>query len=211
MRARLLAIIALVAAAGSGVAVAQRGQESWVLSYKTFPDTITHAELSRRYGTANVTEGEIPGQEGFSQHGTMLFANDPTRRVDLVWRDFFDGTRRLLSAGVSGDISKWHTAENITLGTTLRAVEKSNRRPFLLLGFGFDGDGAVVSWTGGALSRQDASGCHTVARFTPTQPIPRVAMEVFNPEEYSSAHAGMQAAGIVVRGFGVSYGLWLRD
>ena len=210
MLARPFAVIALVAAVGAGVAGAQRGQDSWVLSCETFPDTISLAELSRRYGAANVTEGQIPGAEGFSTSGTMLFANDLTRRVDLFWRDV-DGTRRLLSARVSGDISKWHTAENITLGTTIRAVEKSNGRPFLLLGFGFDGGGAVVSWTGGALSRRDVSGCHTEARFTPTQLIPRVAMEVFNLQEYSSAHAGMQAAGIVVRGFGVSYGLWLRD
>jgi len=54
---------------------------------------------------------------------------------------------------IRGKASRWKTAHEISLGTSLTQLEQINGRPFVLSGFGWDYSGTVESWQNGALSK----------------------------------------------------------
>jgi hypothetical protein len=115
----------------------------------SFAPTITADQLVRRFGAQNVTSDSIYLGEGESQRGTILFAGNSEKRLEIVWQD--TATQRFPSfirvQGHTGSL--WTTAEGITLTTRLRTLERLNGKPFRLAGFGFDGSGNVTSWSGG--------------------------------------------------------------
>ena len=120
----------------------------------------------QRIGLVNVTEGEIDLQmgyggqnvrqtvvhlgEGETASGTVVFPNDSTQRVEVLWHDS-EHRRYPAAAILNGDKSLWQLPQGISLGTTLHDLERQNGRPFQLAGFGWDYAGAVLSWNGGAL------------------------------------------------------------
>ena len=46
----------------------------------------TLADLTTRFGRENVQAGQIELGEGEFSPGTVLFARDPTRRLEIVWK-----------------------------------------------------------------------------------------------------------------------------
>jgi hypothetical protein len=84
----------------------------------------THSELLRVYGKANVTERD--GIEGFSgdmEYVTVLFAKDPARAIEIIWRD---EEKKTVPAFVTvrGFKTRWHAARGISLGTSLKDLER---------------------------------------------------------------------------------------
>jgi hypothetical protein len=171
--------------------------DQWVI----FPDgnsgaitrKTTEADLIRIYGKENVTDGEINIGEGELERGTILYPNDPNRILHVIWKNPEMKTfpKRIQ---LTGESSRWKTVFNITLGTTLKELEQLNRRPFRLLGFGWDYSGTVYSWSDGVLSRC----CQSQGIFM--RLIPAVEGEVYSrlggqvrgDREYSSGHPAMQ-------------------
>jgi len=168
------------------------------------PDTNEH-QLRKAFGDANVTTGSIYLGEGASESGTILFPKSPQDRLEILWSSERYGPRALR---VLGDSTRWKTREGLTLGLTLKQVERLNRRPFRLLGFDWDNGGTTMSWSGGPLAAPDKGGCEIRARFgvrnVPPE-IESVANQVSGEREFSSGHPVMQGLNPIVRWIFVSY------
>ena len=91
----------------------------------------------------------------------MLFADDPARRIEIVWDD---GTDHPSSVTIHGDASQWVGPLGIALGRSTAEVEQANGGPFTMSGFDWDYGGFVTDWKAGALSRES---CHVTTGFTP--------------------------------------------
>lgn len=112
----------------------------------------TEADLRKIYGTKNVRSGEVGLGEGETVPGTIIYPNDPRKRLEIVWKN-----RNLRKSPdfvqFWGDKSLWNITPGITLGTSLKTLEQINGKGFVLMGFEWDYAGTVVSWNGGKLSR----------------------------------------------------------
>src|SRR5215467_814787 len=118
--------------------------------------TTTQTDLQRMYGPENVKDGEIQIGEGEVESGTVVFPDDPLKRIDVLWADPEKRVPKSLYVGgthsdASADKSLWRTNYGITLGTTLLELERINRKPFFLAGFDWDYSGTVLSWNSGVL------------------------------------------------------------
>jgi hypothetical protein len=118
---------------------------------------------------------------------TVLFPNDPQRRLEVWWSNpNRTGTYLIDIAGKS----IWTGPEGLRLGLTLEQLEKLNHKPFKMKGFDKDDVASVSNWDGGALASL-AGGCkasvslHAVA--------PAAAGELPAKDEYSSNDPAMRA------------------
>jgi hypothetical protein len=98
--------------------------------------------------------------EGDSQPGLVIYKDDPTRRLEIVWnRDvpahpwYVFICRSDLTAPPPP--CRWRTADGVGMGTTLKELERLNGKPFRMVIWGADAGGNVVSFDGGALASFD--------------------------------------------------------
>jgi hypothetical protein len=56
-------------------------------------------------------------------------------------------------SGETPKTCRWHLANNVGFGTSLKNLEKLNGKPFQLAGFEWDYSGQVNNWNGGNLQR----------------------------------------------------------
>jgi hypothetical protein len=168
-------------------------------SCSTFPPNESDVDLLNRFGAKNVVDTLIEGggAEGEMNPGTVLFADQHDTRAEILWRG--QGVKRnpdwIL---VKGSSSRWRSPEGVTLGTDLLTLEKLNGRPFRLLGFQYDSEGAVTSWAGGKLSSDMAGpACRfkiwlspETGRNDPT--AQKLANQVAGTREFSSSHPAMR-------------------
>ncbi len=81
---------------------------------------------------------------------TVLFPNDPRRRLEVWWSNpNRTGTYLIDIAGKS----IWTAPLGLRLGLNLEQLEKLNRKPFKLKGFDQDDIASVASWDDGALAK----------------------------------------------------------
>lgn len=157
MHPRSFALIVLAVAACSRKPSGTR--DAFVLSCDSF-SVVTAARLRSQFGTAAVTRGSVPlgDSEGDMVPATILFADEPSRRAAIVWRDTLR-QRSPRYVYLNRTPAEWRTPEGIAIGTSLRVLEQLNQRPFHLAGFGFDESGSVTSWDGGRLERFTTGPC----------------------------------------------------
>jgi hypothetical protein len=125
-----------------------------------FAKDSSHAKLAQAFGAKNVTQaGGAPGAGG----STVLFANDPKRRLEVSWHDAAARSRPA-SIVVEGKTT-WR-ARGFRIGEPLANVEKANGKPFKLGGFEGEAGGAARDWLGGALDKL-SGGCQLGMRFAP--------------------------------------------
>ena len=161
---------------------------------------LTGQSLASTYGAENITTQTLPGPEGESYTATVLYPNDPTRTLVIVWADPETQLRAAsISAGEAASI--WIGRHDLSVGDSIADVETANGRPFQLWGFGWDYGGWVSDWKGGAFA--DVNGCRTRARFDP-RVDPGVAAS--GDGEFSSNAPAIRAADPVVSEFGVVFG-----
>jgi len=110
----------------------------------------THLKLAIKYDSRNVVFGDVDGPDGARIKASILFPNDPKRRLEVVWNN--DSSRSDMSVIAINGKSQWIAPKGLRLGLTLPALEKANGRPFKVSGFGADGSASVAGWEGGALS-----------------------------------------------------------
>ena len=140
-------------------------QEDWLIvpGVRVGPITAGTAptELVEMFGEANVQPGEIQQQEGPPRIGTVVYPDEPARRLEIIWQELED-RRTPWRIFIRGDSSAWTTQGGVTLGTTLKELEQVNGGVFGLAGFMWDYSGTVMSWEGGSLAsaftRGDPSG-----------------------------------------------------
>jgi hypothetical protein len=168
----------------------------------------SHASLAAYFGQANVVPGNVYVGEGSSEPGTIVYPNNPAKRIEILWKK--EKIRRWPATVRIGDAadwnrSEWRTSKGITLGTTLSALERLNGRTFRLLGFGWDYAGTVVNWSGGAL---EATGpCTLLVRLQPDPARPSDYEDrVAGDSEFSSGNPAMRAVNPYVYQMILNYG-----
>lgn len=109
----------------------------------------SEAGLRQVFGAGNVVAETIDGPEGSTLDATLLFPDDPTRRLVVLWQDEVQRTRP--AAIIIRDDSEWVGPGGLRLGDALSEVEAVNGMPFNVLGFGWDYGGAA-SFPAGSLA-----------------------------------------------------------
>ncbi len=112
----------------------------------------SESDLIEIFGKKNIKNEEIyldnEGEE--TETGTVIYPNNPQKRIKILWKD--ENERRYLKrVELFGDKSYWTTTEGISLGTSLKELERINGHDFIFWGFGWDGGGFVNSWENGKL------------------------------------------------------------
>ncbi len=107
---------------------------------------------------AGAKSAQIYMGEGFEEPGVTLYPDDPARRLEVVWRGDPPTPASVwfcwyLAPRQSG--CRWRTAAGVSMGTTLKELERLNGKPFKVLGSGFDGSGLVSSFGDGKLASYD--------------------------------------------------------
>ena len=126
----------------------------------------TEAELVQLLGAEHVKPTEVHVGEGFFEPGAILYDEDPTRRLHVIWSDSTLRARPK-RVYVRADSSLWHLQDDITLGTRLSELEERNGGPFVLAGFEWDYSGTVTSWEGGMLGQLDGPEMRVLLRLDP--------------------------------------------
>ena len=127
--------------------------ERWILPGDFGPGT-TLQELQQRFGASNVVPGEVPGAEGETFRGVVLFPEDPSRRATLYFQDT-QNLHGLSMISVDDAGSRWELASGIRIGTTLADLQARNGKPFTFTGFDWDYGGTITDWQGGKLQPAD--------------------------------------------------------
>jgi hypothetical protein len=149
-------IVALaIAAAGTLPGCSQNSKTSWEIVPGKRLGALnlsgSERDLGAAYGAQNLRHVTVSLGEGEAVSGTLLYSEDPEKRVEIVWMNA-TARRYPMHAILRGTRSRWTLPRGITLGTTLAELERLNGRPFTMAGFGWDYSGAVTDWEGGALS-----------------------------------------------------------
>jgi hypothetical protein len=110
----------------------------------------TPDSLRRYFGAGNVRIGDVPGAEGETFHGVILFPDDPTRRAYLYFQDE-SALRGLSLVRVFDAESRWKLDDGIAIGTTLAELVRRNGKPITYSGLGWDYGGVVQDFGGGTL------------------------------------------------------------
>jgi hypothetical protein len=143
----------------------------------------TRSDLVRTFGAANVVDQEIEGHGGAGWLGTVIYPNDPRRRLEILWGD--EVNRRLLAAIWIRGESEWTGWRKVHIGMTLEEVEGLNGKPFKLKDFDTDDAGRVTAWQGGAMERIPGE-CRFLVRFEPDDDAPSDAFAELTGELVSS-------------------------
>lgn len=128
-----------------------------------FGKDASHESVAAKFGASNVVYEGTALQDGIEE-ATILYPNDPIRRLVIFW---FDSDKRSRTAEIHiSDKSKWTAGPQLRLGLSLKQVEAVNGKPFRLRDFhSIDYDGLVKDWRGGALDWIRNNGCELSAVF----------------------------------------------
>lgn len=132
----------------AGAPAEQRAE--YVLPGNFAPDT-TVETLRELFGDAQVKVGDVPGTEGETFRGVILFPGDSSRRAYLYFQDE-QALRGLSLVRVFEPETRWRLDNGIALGTTLDELVKRNGRPIEYTGLGWDYGGTVTDLHDGALT-----------------------------------------------------------
>jgi hypothetical protein len=185
------------ASAPAGAPASGAGLE---LSCAAFADA-TLASLQQRFGAANVVNQKVPGAEGEAYDGTVLYPNDPTRRLEIAWRDpvQHEGVASATVSGTEGVRSQWTGPHGMKLGEAMTEVQSANGRAFAASGFDWDYGGMVTDWRGGALASAD--NCSVQVGFQPGAETQQAEGEA----SFASDSPAMTSRKPYVSFFGVSF------
>lgn len=119
------------------------------------------AALRATLGGELVVDRRIGLGEGEIEAGTLVYPDDATATLAILWHDVErrERPRRVIvcydpDRWMRDDHEcRWRTANGISMGVRLSALESLNGRPFTLSGFEWDYSGTVLSWEGGQLER----------------------------------------------------------
>ena len=115
-----------------------------------FAKDSSHLKLAMIYETKNVTFTDVDANGGAKVPASVVFANDPKRRLEVWWSNpaARSGTYLIVINGQS----TWTAPGGMRLGLNLAQLEKLNHKPFKIKGFDKDGVASVSDWNGGLLA-----------------------------------------------------------
>jgi hypothetical protein len=167
-----------------------------------FAKDTDHKRLVAAFGSTNVKRATVLEPEGVKARASILFPNDPAKRLEVVWFDEKNlrHPRRIDLVG-----SDWSGPRGLQIGAPLEAVEKANGEPFILYGFEWDYGGTVESWNGGALGNL-RGGCTFSPVFETDDKAPTEALNaVSGDSQFSSGSSAMKAVKPRIRSLHLSY------
>ena len=115
-----------------------------------------HLRIAMTFDVKNVTFTDVDADGGAKVKATIVFPNDPKRRLEIWWSNPAERSGTYL-IDIKGK-STWSAPGGMRLGLNLAQLEKLNHKPFKLKGFDKDGIATVTDWDGGALGSL-AGGC----------------------------------------------------
>jgi hypothetical protein len=141
-----------------------------------FAKDSSHAKLVAAFGAKNVTFKGVDAAEGSKEKATVLFDEDPTKRIVVFWHDEKARSRPSM-INVSAP-SLWVGPSGVGNGMKLTDLEKLNGKPFKLAGFDWGGGGFVRELE--AKLKNPTGGCNLVVRFEPgiASPLPARYAEI---------------------------------
>lgn len=166
-----------------------------------FAKDTSHAKLAAAFGAKNVTFKQVDGAEGSKENATVLFDDDPTKRVVVFWHD--EKARARPSMVSVSAPSLWTGPGGVGNGMKLTDAEKLNGKPFKLAGFGWDGGGFVRELDG----KLKPSACNLVIRFEPgiANPLPAKYAEITGDKTILSNNKLLRRTRAQVSEWGIGY------
>lgn len=111
-----------------------------------FAKDTTHAKLTTEFGAKNVAFKDVELSSGVVTKASVVFDEDPTKRVVVYWKD---NKARSKPASISIESpSTWTGPGGVRNGLTLKDLEKINGEGFSVTGFGGMGGGGVSGLKG---------------------------------------------------------------
>ena len=184
---------------GTGATSSQRRDDSLPFSCAVFARTTSAADIAIRFGAGNMKTALVGwgGAEGDRTEGSLLFDGIEDARLEIHWRD--TGNKRNPDwVHVNGTHTRWRTPAGISLGTSLRELERANGGPFRLVGFGSDVQGTILPWQSERLGGATVDGCRVRIRLAPDwrtmdQDASALMKQLKGEREYSSGHPALQS------------------
>jgi hypothetical protein len=167
----------------------------------SFAKDSDHKRLTSSFGQSNVAKETIY-IEGDGTPSSVVFPNDPVRRLEVFWWDA-KSSKRPASIRAKGE--GWVGPKGLRVGMTLGEVEALNGRPFTLLGFGWDYGGQASNWKGGAFADLPG-GCRLIVVFAEEDNADEAAsLKVSGDQQFISNQNEMKAVKPNVVGIGLGY------
>ncbi|MDN5004930.1 hypothetical protein ACFQZO_29180 [Bradyrhizobium sp. GCM10027634] len=168
---RNLAVTALIAIVSPALAQTVPPQEGPITCVSPIARDDTEASLKQRYGKDAVVQ-ELPGAEGETYKGLVLFPKAMDRRIEIGFADDKAGRASGLILRDTAKTSRW-SVSGITIGSSLADLQKANGKPFLVADFEWDYGGFVTDWKGGTLGHPLQGGCTVTIRFDRKSAAPK--------------------------------------
>lgn len=199
----LIALLALACAASFAQAQDAPQPDKFACDGPFAKDS-SHAKLISAFGPKNVTFEDVDGAEGAKEKASVLFAGEPTRRVEIVWHDV--GKRARPASIRIRTPSQWIGPLGITAGLTATQVEKINGKAFAINGFGWGGGGFAGRFEGKLAELP--GGCRLTLRFEPTiaNPLPARYAPIIGDRKIQSSNALMRRSKPMLNEWSVGYG-----
>lgn len=157
-----------------------------------FSKDSSHLRLAMTFDSRNVTFVDVDGDNGAKIPASVLFPNDPKRRLEVWWTN--PAARDQTYLIVINGKSTWTAPGGMKLGLNLAQLEKLNHKPFKLKGFDKAGTASVSDWDGGALSTL-AGGCKSGLSLRADPKVaPETVAALSADKEYSSSDPELRAA-----------------
>ena len=109
----------------------------------------TLASLQARLGASVAIAEVLPGAEGESSPGWVLYPDQPSRRLEVFLDEQGERPTSIVVAATSSD---WVRGDGVRIGLDIADLADLNGRAFGFAGFGWDYGGTVVDWKGGAIA-----------------------------------------------------------
>jgi hypothetical protein len=166
-----------------------------------FAKDTSHAKLVTAFGLKHVVFKEVDGAEGSREKATVLFDDDPTRRIVVYWHD--EKARARPSMVSVSAPSLWVGPGGVGNGMTLADVEKLNGKAFKLAGFDWGGGGFVRELDG----KLKPASCNLVIRFEPgiASPLPARYAEITGDKLIVSNNKLLRRTRAQVSEWGIGY------
>jgi hypothetical protein len=157
----------------------------------TFAKDSSHLKLAMTFDSKNITFTDVEANNGTKVPASVLFPNDPKRRLEVWWSNATarSGTYLIVINGKS----TWSAPGGLRLGLTLPELEKLNHKTFKLKGFDKDGVATISDWGDGVLANLPG-GCKSGLSLHADPKAPADAVSTLSADkEYSSDDPEMRA------------------
>jgi hypothetical protein len=157
-----------------------------------FAKDSSHLKLAMTFDSKNITFTDVDASNGSKVPASVLFPNDPKRRLEVWWSNQAarSGTYLIVINGKS----TWSAPGGLRLGLTLQQLEKLNKKAFKLKGFDKDGVATVSDWDSGELANLPG-GCKSGLSLRADPKAPADAISALSPDkEFNSQDPQMLAA-----------------